>query len=458
MYIEQIYTGCLAQASYYIESNGEAVVIDPIRDYHSYLILASERNAKIKFIFETHFHADFVSGHLDLSKATGAPIVYGPETETQFDVYLAKDYETFAIGNLKLVALHTPGHTPESTCYLLRDENGNDHALFSGDTLFIGDVGRPDLFDGKFTREEMSTRLFNSLNSKIKNLADGVLLYPAHGAGSSCGKSLGPERFSTIGIQKANNYAMQPLSLEEFVSQVNEGISTPPAYFSKNATLNKTGYAQLETIIERGMKALSIEEFTVLKKEGAIIIDSRKPEDFEIGFIPGAFNIGLNGQYAIWAATLIDLKKPILLICDTDAEKESVLRLTRTGFDNIQGFLLGGIEGWKEAGKRIDMIIGIEADELLIDAKFDKEIEIIDVRKPGEWDNGHLPQAKNYSLQDLEKKVIDLNKDKPYYIHCAGGYRSMIAASIFKQHGISNVRNVYGGFAKIQEALLESKS
>lgn len=456
MYVEQIYTGCLAQASYYIESNGEAAVIDPIRDYQSYLSMAEERHAKIKYVFETHFHADFVSGHIDLANAAGIPIVYGPETETKFDVLVATDGEEFTLGAIKIKALHTPGHTPESTSYLLIDEKGKDHAVFTGDTLFIGDVGRPDLFDGRFTREEMSTRLYHSLNTKIKTLADDVIVYPAHGAGSSCGKSLGPERHSTIGIQKATNYALQEMSLEAFIREVTDGITAPPAYFSKNASINKTGYEQFDAVMQRGMQELSLEDFEAAVAKGAVIIDSRKPEAFENGFIPDAINIGLNGQYAIWAATLIDLKQPIVLVCETDTEKESVLRLTRTGFDNILGFLNGGMDAWKAAGKTLDMVISIEPDELLMDAKFDKEIEIIDVRKPGEWDSGHLPQAKHFSLQELENTVDSLDKNKPYYIHCAGGYRSMIAASIFKQHGITNVRNVTGGYARIKEAMKEN--
>ncbi len=452
MYIEQIYTGCLAQASYYIESNGEAAVIDPIRDYQSYLSLAEERKAKLKYVFETHFHADFVSGHIDLAKAAGTPIVYGPETETSFDVHVAKDGEEFNIGDIKIKALHTPGHTPESTSYLLRDENGKDHAVFTGDTLFIGDVGRPDLFDGKFTREVMCTRLYNSLNTKIKTLADDVIVYPAHGAGSSCGKSLGPERQSTIGIQKATNYALQEMNVDEFIRQVTEGISAPPVYFAKNASINKTGYVQFDAVMQRGLKPLSTHDFETAIKNGAIIIDSRKPDDFEKGFIPKSMNIGLNGQYAIWAATLVDLRKSVMLVCDIEKEHESVLRLTRTGFDNILGYLEGGFDSWRAAGKAIDMIISIEPDELLIDAKFDKDIQIIDVRKPGEWDSGHMLQAQHLSLQDLEEKVDQFDKEKPYYIHCAGGYRSMIAASIFKQHGYTNIRNVYGGYAKIKEA------
>jgi hydroxyacylglutathione hydrolase len=458
MYIEQIYTNCLAQASYYIESNGEAAVIDPIRDYQSYLSLAAERKAKLKYVFETHFHADFVSGHIDLAKAAGIPIVYGPETETAFDVHVAKDGEEFNIGEIKIKALHTPGHTPESTSYLLRDENGKDHAVFTGDTLFIGDVGRPDLFDGKFTREEMCTRLYNSLNTKIKTLADDVIVYPAHGAGSSCGKSMGPERQSTIGIQKAVNYAMQDMSVEEFIRQVTDGISAPPMYFAKNASINKTGYEQFDAVLHRGMKALSVKDMEAEVKKGAIIIDSRRPDDFEQGFIPKAMNIGLDGQYAIWAATLIDLKTPIVLVCEKGKEQESVLRLTRTGFENIVGFLGDGFAAWQEAGKAIDMVISIEPDELLMDARFDKNIQIIDVRKPGEWESGHLPQAQHFSLQDLEENVDRFDKEKPYYIHCGGGYRSMIAASIFKQHGYTNVRNVYGGYTKIMEVEKEMKS
>lgn len=455
MYIEQIYTGCLAQASYYIESNGEAAVIDPIRDYASYLSMAEERKAKIKFVFETHFHADFVSGHIDLAKAAGTPIVYGPETHTSFPVHVASDGEAFTIGAVTLVALHTPGHTPESTSYLLRDENGKDHAVFTGDTLFIGDVGRPDLFDGKFSKEEMATRLFHSLNNKIKTLSDDVIVYPAHGAGSSCGKNLGPERSSTIGIQKLTNYALQPMTLEEFIHQVTDGIPTPPSYFAKNASLNKNGYENFDTLLNRGVKPLDVAAFEEEIKKGCLVIDSRNPESFEAGFIKGAYNIGLNGQYAIWAATLIDLKKPIVLVCNDGSEKESVLRLTRTGFENITGYLKGGFDAWKNAGKPVDMVISVEPDELAIDARFEEKIQIVDVRKPGEWDGGHLKAAQHIALESLENQTETLDASRPVYVHCAGGYRSMIASSILKAKGFQNVRNVHGGYAKIKETDIE---
>ncbi len=455
MYIEQIYTGCLAQASYYIESNGIAAVIDPIRDYPSYLRIAEERKATIKYVFETHFHADFVSGHFDLAKAANTPIVFGPETEPTEGVYIAKDNELFTLGDICLVALHTPGHTPESTCYLLRDEKGKDHSVFTGDTLFIGDVGRPDLLDGKFSSEEMSTRLYHSLNTKIKTLADDVIVYPAHGAGSSCGKKLGSERLSTIGIQKEMNYALQEMSLEDFIKEVTDGMNTPPGYFAENVKLNKSGYTSFDTVLQQGLKALSVEAFEKEIINGATLIDSRKPDDFELGFVPKAMNIGLSGQYAIWAATLIDLKKPILLVCETGTEHESIIRLTRTGFDTIIGYLDGGFEAWKKAGKPYDMVVSIEPEELLIDAKFDQDIQIIDVRKPNEWESGHLPQAQHFSLENLKASLPHIDPEKPYYIHCAGGYRSMIAASIFKQHGFHNIRNVYGGYTKIKETQKE---
>ena len=458
MYIEQIYTGCLAQASYYIESNGEAAVIDPIRDYLSYLSLASDRGAKIKYVFETHFHADFVSGHIDLAKAAGTPIVFGPETQTSFEVHIAKDGEVFQIGDITITALHTPGHTPESTSYLLKDEQGKDNALFTGDTLFIGDVGRPDLFDGKYTKEEMATRLYNSLNNKIKTLNDDVIVYPAHGAGSSCGKKLGPERSSTIGVQKQTNYALQPMDVNAFVKEVTEGISAAPDYFSKNANLNKNGYADYDTVMEKGLTELSVPAFEKAMQEGATVIDSRIPDVFEQGFVKGSVNIGLNGQYAIWAATLIDLKTPLILVCDTGKEKESVMRLTRTGFENILGFLKGGYEAWKEAGKDIDLIISIDAEELALDAKFDEKIHILDVRKPDEWNESHVKKAEHISLQDLEDQTGRLDKNQTYYVHCAGGYRSMIAASLLKEKGFPNVKNVLGGFNKIKESGIELES
>jgi hydroxyacylglutathione hydrolase len=458
MYIEQIYTGCLAQASYYIESDGEAAVIDPIRDYLSYLSLASEREAKIKYVFETHFHADFVSGHIDLARAAGTPIVYGPETQTNFDVHIAADGEAFRIGKVTITALHTPGHTPESTSYLLKDENGKEHAVFTGDTLFIGDVGRPDLFDGKFSKEEMATRLYYSLHEKIMTLPDEVIVYPAHGAGSSCGKKLGPERSSTIGTQKKTNYALQPMDKDAFVAAVTEGITTPPSYFAKNANLNKSGYQGYDEVMERGLQGLSVEEFENAVKDGAVIIDSRAPENFEDGFVKGSINIGLNGQYAIWAATLIDLKKPLLLVCDEGKENESVLRLTRTGFENILGYLKGGYEAWKNSERETDMVISIDADELAMDSKFEKNMHILDVRKPDEWNEKHLKKAEHISLQDLGTEIESLDKNETWYVHCAGGYRSMIAASMMKDHGIVNVKNVKGGFGKIKDTSMEVES
>jgi hydroxyacylglutathione hydrolase len=458
MYIEQIYTGCLAQASYYIESNGEAAVIDPIRDYLSYLSLASERSAKIKYVFETHFHADFVSGHIDLAKAAGTPIVYGPETQTGFDVHIAGDGEEFKIGKITIIALHTPGHTPESTSYLLKDENGKDHAVFTGDTLFIGDVGRPDLFDGKFSKEEMATRLYHSLNDKIKTLPDDVIVYPAHGAGSSCGKKLGPERSSTIGTQKLTNYALQPMDVQSFIHAITNGISAPPDYFAKNAHLNKSGYEDYEKVMNRGLRELDVAEFENEIMKGAVMIDSRIPDKFEDGFIKDSLNIGLNGQYAIWAATLIDLKMPILIVCEEGHEKESVLRLTRTGFDNILGVLKGGFEAWRDAGKPTDMVISIDADELALDAKFEKNIHILDVRKPDEWNEKHLKDAEHIQLQDLEEGIHDLDKNGSYYVHCAGGYRSMVAASLLKKEGIVNIKNVKGGFGKIKDTGMEMES
>lgn len=450
MYIEQLYTNCLAQACYYVESNGEAAIIDPIRDTDAYIAKAAERGAKIKYIFETHFHADFVSGHLDLAAKTGAQIVYGPDATTEYDVHNAKDGEVFQLGKLSLEVLHTPGHTLESSCYLLKDEAGKDYCLFSGDTLFVGDVGRPDLLDGVMTKEELAGMMYESLNTKIKPLADEVILYPGHGPGSSCGKNLGPETHSTIGAQKASNYALQPMDKAEFIRQVTDGISAPPAYFFVDAKLNKKGYRSLEEVIAESNVALSLADFEKQRQQGVRVLDVRIPDEFENGFIPGALNIGLNGQFAIWAGTLLPIHEPLLLVAPEGKEEETIIRLARVGFDQIKGYLLGGMDVWIKAGKALDMVISIEPEELALDYKH-SSIEVLDVRKPGEWDTCHLEGAIHGSLQDLEAKMPSLNKETPYYVHCAGGYRSMIAASMLKAQGFDNIRNVYGGWSKIKE-------
>jgi hydroxyacylglutathione hydrolase len=449
MIVQQLYTNCLAQAAYYIESDGEVAIIDPLRDYDSYIELAKSHNATIKYVFETHFHADFVSGHIDLAKTTGAAIVYGPTTQTSFPVYVAADGEELKIGKLTIRILHTPGHTPESTSYLLMDEKGKEYCVFTGDTLFVGDVGRPDLLDGLMTKEELAGMMYDSLRNKLMPLPDDVIVYPAHGAGSACGKNIGKETFSSIGEQKAKNYALQPMTKEVFISTVTEGIAPAPAYFFKDAKLNKQGYAPIEDVLNKGLSALTLNEFEIKMKEGATIIDTRIPDVFELGFIPGALNFGLNGQYAIWAATLLDITKPVLIVAEEGKEKESIERLARVGFDYIMGYLNGGFETWKNEGKRWDMVISVDEEEFELDARH-TDIKILDVRKPGEFSDAHLTKAMHFSLDALPTQYNELDKEEEYLVHCAGGYRSMIAASYLKSKGFQRVKNVLGGFAKIK--------
>lgn len=453
MHIEQLYTQCLAQAAYYIESNGEVAIVDPIRDYQVYIEKANAAGHKIRYIFETHFHADFVSGHVDLARETGAQIVYGPGAVTGFETHIATDGEVFRLGEISITALHTPGHTPESTCYLLKDAQGKDYCVFTGDTLFVGDVGRPDLLDGnpELNTEKMAGWLYDSLQHKIKTLADEVLVYPAHGPGSACGKSIGKETFSTIGIQKASNYAMADQTREEFIQKVSTGIAPPPDYFFKDALLNKSGYASIEKIEENGLSPLDLETFETLKNQGCLIIDSREPTVFENGFIPGAINIGLNGQYAIWAATLFDLDRKIILVTEAGKEKESVVRLARVGFDNIAGYLNGGFHTWAQAGKRTDMLITVDTEELALEQKHGKHISILDVRKPSEWENGHVDGAVFQTLAHLQEHLDEIEKDKDLYVYCAGGYRSVIACSVLKANGYQRVNNVAGGFSAIRQ-------
>ncbi len=451
MKVEQLYTQCLAQAAYFIESEGEAAVVDPIRDYEVYIHKAKENGVKIKYIFETHFHADFVSGHIDLAKATGATIVYGPQAKTGFEAHIAKDGEEFKVGNITMRALHTPGHTPESTTWLLIDEKGEDHCIFTGDTLFVGDVGRPDLVvaDPEHTSEKMAELMFDSLHHKLGTLSDAVVVYPGHGAGSACGKNLGPETWSTMGEQRRTNYALQTKSKEEFVKQLLEGIAPAPSYFFEDATLNKNGYNSLDEIMD-GVKPLDVTAFSSEMDLGALVIDSRKPDFFELGFVKGSVNIGLNGQYAIWAATLLDLERKILLVCEPGAEKESAIRLARVGFSRIAGYLEGGFDAWAAAGKPVDMIISIDADEFALDYKH-SSLNVLDVRKPSEWDSGHVAGATNINLEQLQESMDILDTEKDYVIHCAGGYRSMIAASILKSNGFQGIKNVYGGYSKIKD-------
>jgi glyoxylase-like metal-dependent hydrolase (beta-lactamase superfamily II)/rhodanese-related sulfurtransferase len=456
MFVQQLYTGCISEAAYYIESNGIAAIIDPLRDIDAYLQLAKQRKATIQYIFETHFHADFVSGHLDLAAATGASIVYGPNTVTKFEVTVAKDNQVFQIGNASIQVLHTPGHTLESSCYLLKDEAGKDHAIFTGDTLFVGDVGRPDLAqkDNEITMEELAGMLYDSLHEKIMPLADDVIVYPAHGAGSSCGKNLGSETFSTVGTQKQTNYALQPQTKEDFIIAVTDGLAAPPQYFPINAKINKEGYESLDTVLANGMKALSIaafkEQITTFEP---IILDTRNATVFTQGFVPGSISIGLEGRFAEFAGSILPFDQAILLVCEPGTEKESIIRLARVGFENIIGHLAGGFNAWVDANETPDLIIDVEADELAMDIPFDPNMVIVDVRKTSEFDQGHIKEALTIPLDELTDPASMANFDdnQNIYIHCAGGYRSVIASSLIKRQGIHNIRNVVGGFKAISE-------
>ncbi|SDG49980.1 Glyoxylase, beta-lactamase superfamily II [Chitinophaga filiformis] len=453
MFVKQLYTNCLSEAAYFIESGGEAVVIDPLRDIDAYLDLAKERNATIKYIFETHFHADFVSGHLDLAAATNAPIVYGPEAVTNFPIYLAKDREKFTIGKLTLEVLHTPGHTLESTCYLLSDEAGQPHSLFTGDTLFVGDVGRPDLFSGNLTKEELAGYLYDSLNSKIKILPDNVIVYPAHGPGSSCGKNLGPHTYSTLGDEKSTNYALKAENKEEFIKEVTSGLNTPPSYFPINARINKEGYDALQAVMEKSNRPLSVAEFKQKMKEEVLILDTRPASEFAEGFVPGSLSIGLEGRFAEWAGSLLPFGEEIILVTSPGKEEETIVRLARVGFDHVAGYLEGGYEAWVAAGEERDLIITVEADELAMDLPHDNNLVIVDVRKPAEYADGHIEGAMNITLSDMTDpgNLADFDDNHNLYVHCQGGYRSIIACSIMKREGIHNLRNVEGGYNAMKE-------
>jgi glyoxylase-like metal-dependent hydrolase (beta-lactamase superfamily II)/rhodanese-related sulfurtransferase len=450
MYIEQLYTNCLAEAAYYIESEGEAAIIDPIRETEPYIALAKKRNASIKYIFETHFHADFVSGHIDLAKKVNAPIIYGPKANPDYEVHRAVDGEEFTLGKISLKVLHTPGHTPESTCFLLLDEAKRPHAVFTGDTLFVGDVGRPDLLDGIMTSQEMASMLYDSLNTKIKTLPDETIVYPAHGPGSACGKNIGKETFSTIGEQKKFNYALKDQSREDFIAQVTDGISPPPKYFFEDARINKQGYSSVDHVLKKSNQPLSVQEFKTAVKGGALLLDTRKADDFEKAFIKGSVNIGLNGQYAVWVGTLINIHQPIVLVAQEGTEHESVLRLARIGFENVVGYLKNGIEAWDE---KLETVNSISADEL--QKEMQQDVAILDVRKQGEWNTSHLKDAQFVPLASFPKNLKELDKHKPYIVHCGGGYRSMTAISIMKNEGFTNITNVYGGFAAMVNAGLE---
>jgi len=454
MFIKQLYTGCLSEAAYYIDNEGEAAIIDPLRDIDAYLGLAKERNATIRYIFETHFHADFVSGHLDLAKATGAPIIFGPNTETNFPIHRAKDGEVFQLGDSTIEVLHTPGHTIESSCYLVRTASGDPYALFTGDTLFVGDVGRPDLSSGNLTREELAGMLFDSLRSKIIPLPGSVIIYPAHGPGSSCGKNLGPNTHSTLQEEKETNYALKAESKEDFVRVVTDGLDVPPSYFSINARINKEGYDSLGDILQSGLMPLDLDSFKKwIREDDAILLDTRASDIFVTGFIPGAVSIGLDGRFAEWAGSLLPFNRPIVLVARPGEEKDSVVRLARVGFDKVKGFLDGGFSTWMDAGEPIDMIIDIEADELAMDIPFDENLLVLDVRRETEFADGHIKDAVNLPLQELVDpgSMAILEERHNLYVHCGGGYRSVIAASLLKRQGFHNLRNVTGGWGKIKD-------
>ncbi|MCR9226062.1 MAG: MBL fold metallo-hydrolase [Flavobacteriaceae bacterium] len=455
MKIEQIYTGCLAQGAYYIESEGEAAIIDPLREIDPYLKTAKESGAKIKYIFETHFHADFVSGHLTLSKETGAPIVYGPTAEPSFDAIIAKDQQEFKLGKITIVALHTPGHTMESTTYLLRDKNGRDHAIFSGDTLFLGDVGRPDLAQkaAHMTQEELAGTLFDSLRNKIMPLADDVIVYPAHGAGSACGKNMMKETVDTLGNQKKMNYALRAdMTRDEFIDEVTDGLLPPPQYFPLNVKMNKEGYEDIDKVLERGTRALAPDAFEAAANEtGAIVLDVRHQDEFAKGHVPRSIFIGLDGSFAPWVGALVaDVKQPILLVTPEGREEETITRLSRVGFDHTLGFLKGGIEAWKAAGKEADTVDSINAEELK--SLMDKGVPVYDVRKESEYQAEHVENVNLTPLDYINEHLSEFPEKEIFYVHCAGGYRSMIASSILKSRGIHNLVDVAGGFADIKKA------
>lgn len=453
MTIEQIYTGCLAQGAYYITSNGEAAIIDPLREIQPYLDRMKRDGVKLKYIFETHFHADFVSGHVDLSSKTGAPIIYGPNASCEFDCISAKDGQVFELGKVKIKVLHTPGHTMESSCFLLLDENGKEHALFSGDTLFIGDVGRPDLAQkaASMTMEQLAATLYKSLREKIIPLADDVIVYPAHGAGSACGKNMSKETVSTIGNQKQFNYALRAnMTEQEFVKEVTDGLLPPPAYFGMNVAMNKRGYDSFETVLNNGMRALSAAEFEAAAEEtGALILDTRSNNEFWKAFIPQSVSIGLNGDFAPWVGALLaDVKQPLLLVTDPGKEEETVTRLSRVGFDNILGHLKGGIKTWIDAGKETDTINRITPAQFASEYK-PGESKVVDIRKETEYAAEHINEAYSKPLAYINDWVKDINPDEHFYMHCAGGYRSMIAASILQARGYRNFTEVEGGFNAI---------
>lgn len=453
MKIEQIYTGCLAQGAYYIVSEGEAAIIDPLREVQPYLDRLAKDNVKLKYIFETHFHADFVSGHVDLSKKTGAPIIYGPTAAPEFEAIVAEDNQLFEIGKIKIKVLHTPGHTMESSTYLLIDENGKNHAIFSGDTLFLGDVGRPDLAQkaANLTQEELAGLLYDSLYNKILPLEDDVTVYPAHGAGSACGKNMQKETVDTLGNQKQTNYALKQTSKESFIAAVLDGLTAPPKYFGMNVAMNKKGYTSFDEVLAKGKTTLSVDEFeTAAEETGALILDTRNAAEFYKGFIPQSINIGLKGDFAPWVGSMIvDVQQPILLVCDDCTEEETITRLSRVGFDNVLGYLKGGFESWKNSGKEIDTVHRISPEEFA--EKFNENSKVIDVRKEGEYAAEHVNDAYSKPLAYINDWVGNINPEEHFFLHCAGGYRSMIAASILQARGYRNFTEVEGGFNGIKK-------
>ena len=453
MIVKQIYTSCLFQGAYYIESNGEAAVIDPLREVSQYIELAESSNSKIKYIFETHFHADFISGHLTLSRKTGAPIIFGPNAKPKFECIIAKDNEKFRIGNITITAIHTPGHTLESTCYLLKDENKNEYCLFTGDTLFLGDVGRPDLAQKSqnITKEELAGILFDSVNNKIKPLPGNILIYPAHGAGSACGKNMMKETVDTLANQKIINYALNgSLNKKDFIKELTHELPNPPVYFPSNVKLNQEGYLDFDKILKKSLMKLSLDKFKILmQNDNTVVLDVRNQNSFKQGFVPGSIFIGLSGSFAPWVGSVIkEIHTKILLICEKDKEEEAIIRLSRVGFDNCVGFLDGGFDVWKNSDNQFDSVDSISAKDL---NKIIGSISLIDVRKNGERNNGYLNESVNIPLDDFKVDILEIDKMDKHFIHCAGGYRSMIAASLLKRNGFKSIIDVSGGFAAIRK-------
>ncbi len=456
MNVEQIYTGCIAHAAYYIEHKGEAAIFDPLREVQPYIDKAEKDGAKIKYVFETHFHADFVSGHLDLAKKTGADIVYGPTAKPNFDAIIAEDNQEFSVGDYKVKAIHTPGHTMESTTYLLIDEKGRQHGIITGDTLFIDDVGRPDLAQhvvADLTQEKLASHLYDSLRNRIMPLPDHLIVYPNHGAGSACGKKMSQETTDTLGNQKKNNYALrEDMTREEFIAELLDGLTAPPGYFPKNVLMNIQGYESLDDVMDRAEQPLDAEAFELVANETrALILDTRSDEKFARGFIPNSINIGLDGNFAPWVGEMIpDIKQEILLVTEPGDEEESIIRLSRVGYDHVIGYLKGGFETWKKSGKEIDQTERLTADDFA-KAYAEGKYELFDVRKESEYESQHIEGAHNVPLNEINQHLAEFPKDKPFALHCEGGYRSMIASAILKQRGFDNFVDVIGGFEELKE-------